>query len=195
MGKGLVDAPLKDVIIELLGKDGMSINSLHKLLEGRGVKLHRLFLTGYLIAMKDMGLLRERDIRPAKVFSVAPMEKKDIYQLIGERAKRINEDDASDICLYTLHRIFNRPIFMRELNRAGVGAPRHGKKVVGDERKKALELLANSGITVPRNNSAFIPEREYNSEFMQIVTELIVDTYGIKGLVSRAVQQKKIDEE
>ncbi len=195
MGKGLVDAPLKDVIIELLGKDGMSINSLHKRLEGKGIKVHRLFLTGYLIAMKDMGILRERDIRPAKVFSVAPAEKKDIYQLVGERAKRISEDEASDICLYTLHRLFNRPIFMRELNRAGVGAPRHGRKVVGEERKRALELLSSAGIAVPRNNSAFVPDGDYESEFIQILVELLVDTYGIKGLVNKAVQQKKIDEE
>jgi len=195
MGKGIVDVPLKDMIIELLGKEGMSINALSKMLSEKGINVHRLFLTGYLMAMKDLGLLKERDIKPARVFSVVSSRRKDIYQIIGERAKRINEDYASDICLYTLYRIFNRPIFMRELNRAGVGAPRKGKKVVGEERKRALELLANSNITVPRNNSAFIPGEEYEQEFIQILVDLFVETHGIKNLISRTVQQKKLDEE
>ncbi len=195
MKKSIVESPMKDVIIEILGKEGMSINALSKALEGKGVKVHRLFLTGYLVAMKDMGMLKEREIKPAKVFSVQPVSKKDIYQIIGEMARRIDEEDASDICLYSLYRIFNRPIFLRELNRAGVGFPRYGKKIVGEERKKSLELLANAGINVPRNNSAYVPLKEYEGYFNQIVVDLLVEEYSIKNLVNRSVQQKRIDEE
>ncbi len=195
MKKSIVEVPLKDVIIELLGKEGMSINGLSKVLEKKGIKVHRLFLTGYLVAMKDFGILKEREIKPAKVFSVQPVTKKDIYQIIGEKSRRIDEDEASDICLYSLYRMFNRPIFLRELNRAGVGSPRYGKKIVGEERKKALELLANAGITVPRNNSAYIPAKEYEDEFNQIIIELLIEEYSIKNLVSKSVQQKRIDEE
>ncbi|MCD6370703.1 MAG: hypothetical protein J7L63_04330, partial [Thermoplasmata archaeon] len=70
MEKGMLGKPLKDIIIELLGKDGRSINSLAKELEKMGIRKHRLILTGYLQAMADMGILRERIIKPAKVFSV-----------------------------------------------------------------------------------------------------------------------------
>ncbi len=194
MGNNIIDKPLKDEILDVLGKEGMSINALSKTLVERGIKVHRLYLTGYLVALKDMGILKEREIKPAKVFSVQKVKKKDIYQVIGEKARTINEDEAADLCLYVLHRIFNRPIFMRELHRAGVGAPKYGKKVVGEQRKKALEILSDAGITVPKNNSAFVPVRDYEADFNQIVVDLISEFYGIKNMVSKNVQQRKIDE-
>ncbi|NPA76027.1 MAG: hypothetical protein GXO25_08120 [Euryarchaeota archaeon] len=194
MNKGIVDAPLRDVITEILSKKGMSINGLFKELERKGIKIHRLTLTGYLIALRDMGVLKEQDIKPAKVFSIAPSKKRDFYQIIGEKARNISEENASDICLYVLFRIMNRPIFLRELNRAGVGMPRNYRKVVGDERKKALEIVAGAGITVPRNNSAFVPgDESYEEEFNQIVIDLISESYNIRTLAARPVQQKIID--
>ena len=193
MNKGIVEVSLKDAIIELLGKSGMSINGLYKALAERNIKIHRLTLTGYLIAMRDMGILKERNIKPAKVFSVVATKKRDIYQIIGEISKMINEENASDICLYSLNRLFNRPIFLRELNHAGVGTPRSGRKVAGDERKNALKMVSDAGITVPRNNSAFIPDKEYVDEFNQILFKLILDEYKIKGTVNRDVKQKKLD--
>ncbi len=195
MSKSIIEKPIKELIIEILGKEGMSINSLSKKLSEKGVRVHRLFLTGYLTAMKDMGYLKERDIKPAKVFSVTSTEKMDIYKKIGIKSREINEENAADICLYTLYRLFNRPVFMRELNRAGVGAPAHAKKVFGDERKNALEIVINAGIAIPRNNSAYIPDKEYTNEFNQIISELLWESYGTKNLVNRSVQQKKILED
>ncbi len=194
MGKGIVDSPLKDIITDILGKNGLSINGLYKVLVDKGVKIHRLTLTGYLMAMRDLGILKERDIKPAKVFSVAPSKKSDFYQIIGAKARDIDEEKASDICLYTLYRILNRPIFLRELNRAGVGMPRHYRKVVGEERKMALEIVSKAGISVPRNNSAYVPDgAEYSCAFNQIVTDLITEGYGIKNLTAKPVQKKIID--
>ncbi len=195
MNKGIVDTPLKDIITEILGKNGLSINGLSKVLSEKGIKMHRLTLTGYLMAMRDMGILKERDIKPAKVFSVAPSKKRDFYQVIGDKARELNEEEAPDICLYILFRLLNRPIFLRELNRAGVGVPRHYRKVVGDERKKALEIVSQAGITVPRNNSAYIPDgAEYEEEFNQIMIELLSETYGIKNLAGKSVQKKIIED-
>jgi len=195
MEKGIVGKPLKDMIIDILGKEGLSINSLSKVLERKGVKVHRLFLTGYLTAMKDFGILREREIRPAKVFSVVSSKKEDIYQIIGEKAKAIDEEEAPELCLYVLYRIFNRPIFVRELNHAGVGVPRQAKKIVGEERKNALNIVLSAGLAIPKNNSAYIPEKDYSSQFEQIVIELMWDKYNIKNLVNKNIQQKKIVEE
>ncbi len=195
MDKGIVGKPLKDMIIDILGKEGLSINSLSKVLQGKGVKVHRLFLTGYLTAMKDFGILREREIRPAKVFSVIDSKKEDIYQIIGKKARDIDEEEAPELCLYALYRIFNRPIFVRELNHAGVGVPRQAKKIVGEERKNALNIVLSAGLAIPKNNSAYVPEKEYRTEFEQIVIELMWDKYNIKNLVSKNIQQKKIVDE
>ena len=195
MKRDIVERPLKDIIIEILGKDGLSIHSLSEKLTEKNIKIHRLVLTGYLRALRDMGILKERDIKPAKVFSIQQSKKKSIYQLIGEKARIINEEKAADICLYSLYRIFNRPIFLRELNRAGVGMPENGIKVVGKDRQEALKILLNAGFDIPRNNSAFIPKKRYDEEFAIILTELILDSYNIKNLVNKNIQQMRIDAE
>ncbi len=195
MRRDIVEKPLKDIIIEMLGRDGLSIHSLSEKLAERGIKIHRLVLTGYLRALRDLGILKERDIKPAKVFSVQQTKKKDIYQLIGDKAKEINEEKAADICLYSLYRIFNRPIFLRELNKAGVGVPESGQKVVGKERQEALKILLDAGFDIPRNNSAFVPKRRYNEEFAAILIDLVLERYNIKNLVNKNIQQMRIDSE
>ena len=193
MKRDIVEKPLKDIIIEILGKDGLSIHSLSEKLKEMNINMHRLVLTGYLRALRDVGILRERDIKPAKVFSVQQPKKKSIYEIIGEKARDINEENAADICLYSFYRIFNRPIFLRELNRAGVGAPENGRKVVGKERQEALKILINAGFDVPRNNSAFVPTKRYDEEFAMILTDLIVNNYNVKNLVNKNIQQMRID--
>ncbi len=193
MGKEIVEKPLKDVIIEILGKEGRSINDLSKELEKKGIKKHRLILTGYLQAMADMGILRERVIKPAKVYSVQRKKVRSIYEIIGEKAKDMDEEEASDIVLFTLHRLFNRPIFMRELEKAKVGVPRHKKKVVGEERKRALEILSSQGVNVPRNNSAYVPTEDYLNQYMQIMWELVVEKYDLKNFVNREQMQTKLE--
>jgi hypothetical protein len=193
MGKEIVEKPLKDVIIEILGKDGRSINSLSKELEKRGIKKHRLILTGYLQALTDLGLLRERVIKPAKVYSIQPTKKRTIYQIIGEKARDIDDENASDIALYTLYKLFNRPIFMRELEKCNVGIPQHREKVVGEDRKRALEILMQQGFNVPRNNSAYIPTKDYNEEYIQILWELVVESYNLKGFINKEQHQTKLE--
>ncbi len=193
MGKEIVERSLKDIIIELLGKEGRSINDLSKELEKRGIKKHRLILTGYLQALADLGILRERIIKPAKVFSVPPNRKKSIYEIVGEKAKSISEEDASDIALYTLYKLFKRPIFMRELEKCGVGVPYHKEKVYGEERKKALLQLLQEGMNIPKNNSAYQPTKSYDDEYLQILWELIVEAYNLKGFVNRESHQMKLE--
>ncbi len=193
MEKGMLGKPLKDIIIELLGKDGRSINDLSKELEKIGIRKHRLILTGYLQAMADMGILRERIIKPAKVFSVQPNKKRSIYEIVGEKAKKISEDRASDIALYTLYRLFKRPIFLRELEKCGVGMPYHKEKVYGEERKKALLQLLQEGMNIPKNNSAYQPTKNYDEEYLQILWELIVEAYNLKGYVNREKHQMKLE--
>ena len=193
MGKEIVEKPLKDVIIEILGKDGRSINDLSKELEKKGIKKHRLILTGYLQALADMGILKERYIKPAKLYSVQKKRVRSIYEIIGEKAKEIDEEEASDIVLFTLYKLFNRPIFMRELDKARVGVPRHKEKVVGDERKKSLEILVSQGFHVPRNNSAYIPTEDYMEEYLRIMWELIVEKYELKNFVNREQMQTKLE--
>ncbi len=193
MGKKIVEKPLKDLIIEILGKDGRSINDLSKELEKRGIKKHRLILTGYLQAMADLGILKERYIKPAKVYSVQQNNRRTIYEIVGNKVKEINEEEAPDIALYILYKLFNRPIFMREIEKCNVGIPQYREKIVGAERKRALEILLSQGFHVPRNNSAYLPTKDFSSEFIQVLSELVIDGYELKHLVNREKKQTKLD--
>ena len=62
------DKEFARIIIDCLGKDGKSISALSKDLEDRGIKMHRLIITGYLRALTDQGVLREREIPPSKIY-------------------------------------------------------------------------------------------------------------------------------
>lgn len=193
MEKEIVGKSLKDLIIEILGKDGRSINDLSKELAKKGVKKHRLILTGYLQALADMGILRERFIKPAKVYSVQQNRKKTIYEIVGKKARDIDEEEAPDITLYTLYKLFNRPIFMRELEKCNVGIPQYREKIVGEERKKALEILLEQGFNVPRNNSAYVPTKNYDNAYVQILSELVVEGYNLKGFVNKEHHQMRLE--
>ncbi|HXK36693.1 MAG TPA: hypothetical protein VJ553_03880, partial [Candidatus Paceibacterota bacterium] len=65
------DKDMKALVLEILKKDPMSISGVCRELASKGVKLHRLELTGYLKALADMNVLKEKDILPAKVFSLS----------------------------------------------------------------------------------------------------------------------------
>ena len=80
---------MRDLILEVLRKDSASISGVSRELESRGVKLHRLELTGYLKALADLGVLREKDIKPAKVFSVSSLRERSFHDLLGEACSAV----------------------------------------------------------------------------------------------------------
>src|SRR5439155_24793158 len=55
---------LKDLVVAYLREQERSISALTKQLRQDGYPFHRLFVTGYLKALADAGLLREKDIPP-----------------------------------------------------------------------------------------------------------------------------------
>ena len=104
-------SPEKDLsrkIIELLGKDGMSISSLDKELSRQGIKDHRLVLTGYLRAMTDLGYLRMRDVPPAKIYVPAKRLPDNIYDAVTAGARAYSGIDTDEVILYCLNRLFRR---------------------------------------------------------------------------------------
>src|SRR6266699_2155134 len=69
---------LKDLVVSYIRERERSISALTKQLKQDGYAFHRLFVTGYLKALSDLGVLREKDIPPAKVYTpAAPREERD----------------------------------------------------------------------------------------------------------------------
>ena len=79
------DHNLKDLVVSYLREQERSISALTKQLRADGYPFHRLFVTGYLKALADAGILREKDIPPAKVYSTSAHREPNLYELVGSR--------------------------------------------------------------------------------------------------------------
>jgi hypothetical protein len=110
---------MKELILDTLRKDPASISGVCRALSARGVKIHRLELTGYLKALADMNVLKEKDIKPAKVFSVSATREKNLYELIGESCANhmMTADERATLAAYSLQRLFKRAVFDMEVRR------------------------------------------------------------------------------
>lgn len=182
---------LKERIIEILNQDEKSISSISKQLETEGMKIHRLTLTGYLMALRDLNILKEKEIQPSKIYSVNAVEEKNIYEIIGEYV--VEHPESGDLCVYILHQLFRRPILKWEIDRCGGDKPEFAEKVYGDERKIALDILESMGIHISKNMPAYVPKKEYANEFRDILVQMVINGYNLHKYVSNKKTQMKID--
>ena len=53
------------------------------------MKINRLLLTGYLRALTDLKMLKEKNVPPAKIYIPIKGKEQDIYQMIGEKAREL----------------------------------------------------------------------------------------------------------
>ena len=99
---------MSDVLISRITKilqnneSGLSIAAIHRAL---GMKIHRIYLTGYLEAFSQIGLLEEVDIKPSRVFRLKPgldkfmvaykllMKMKKDREKIMKMIKKMEQDD------------------------------------------------------------------------------------------------------
>lgn len=113
-----------EMLIKMLEKGQLSISGITRQLKKQGYDQHRLIITGYLRALKDIGHVIERDIPPSKVYSIAPRSSsryhKDIYVLVGERLSKLDPDKRFAVGVYVLSTLFHRPCFNHELKLAGL---------------------------------------------------------------------------
>lgn len=186
-------SPEKDLgrkIVEILGKDGMSISSLDKELAQIGIKDHRLVLTGYLRAMTDMGILRMRDVPPAKIYVPVRKVPDSVYEMLAKKCRQFAGIDTDELILYCLYRMFKRPVFESELRLAGVMRPvgeRAGPEAVAD----AVKTLRKGGNIVPSDN-AYVPAKEFPDEFDQVLIDYALESTDAKHLVMTTKQTKLI---
>src|SRR3989449_9961588 len=118
------DRNLKDLIVSSVRAKERSISALAKDLTVVGYKFHRLFLAGYLRALSDVGVLREKEIPPAKVYTASTYRGKSLYEGVGEKVRASESDPRAQARLgaSVLYRLFRRPRFLRELRACGFAA-------------------------------------------------------------------------
>ncbi len=183
---------LRSVILDLLKEDGKSISAISRELKGRGFDLHRLILTGYLRAMTDLNVLREREVPPSKIYAPVKGKERDIYEMIGSKSREMfGEDEHSDaVILYTLNRLFRRPVFFDELIKAGAKTPA-GREATKEERQEAKQALTKSGYRIPDSSKAYVSEEEgLKEEYFELLARILVEAFDAGVLVKETKQTR-----
>jgi len=186
-----LDKELKSLILDNLPEDGMSISALSRILKEKGIKMHRLELSGYLKALSDMGVLKERDVKPSKVFSPILVKKKNLYEFLGDMVRKAEEDEdkRASIALFVLNRLLRRAVFEKELRLCGLTGLPVSKRATDKERADALAVVAKGGIKVGASDNALLSAGNYAQVCNRIIADLLVEMGGLKPLVAETKQK------
>lgn len=189
------DRNLKDLIIGYIRDQERSISALTKALDADGYSFHRLFVTGYLKALADVGMLREKEIPPAKVYTASAHREANLYEMVGERCHEAAADEAaqSRLAVATLQRLFRRPIFLRELRESGFAGAIDVSAVGREEREEARRALAKLGLQIPTNEPAYRVDERRNDVRDAILCDIIVERFGLAPLVLDTKQMKLME--
>jgi hypothetical protein len=162
-------------------------------LEERGINIHRLILTGYLRALTDYNYLREKEVPPAKVYIPVKGKEKDIYEMVGEFSRKLETGpDADLLVLYSLTRLFKRPVFSEELRKAGV-RDMPSNKQVGIERQEAKKFIQRAGLKVNDLNLVYRhDDPAMASRYEDLLSMVLCDLMSFSRLV-RDTKQTKLD--
>lgn len=176
---------LKDLVITYIKKEDRSISALTVQLKKDGYKFHRLFVTGYLKALADVGLLKEKVIPPAKVYTASAHRERSLYEALGDKCRLVDTDERAQarLAVAVLHTLFHRPIFYRELKEVGYEITPEAVLATKDEKEESLRAFRKLGIQIPTNEPAYYVEDRKNEVRDQIVADLLAEKYGLGDLV------------
>jgi len=183
---------MKELVLEILKKDQMSISGVCRELATKGVRLHRLELTGYLKALADMSILKEKDIKPAKVFSVSSARERNLYELVGDSCNSLgkNSDERATLAAYSLQKLFKRAVFDMEVRRCGVEGAVEGRKATSEERAEAKSILTRMGYKVPNSDVPTVVEKDLDRLFLQVLADVVVERFNARAYLKETTQLK-----
>ncbi|MCC4771685.1 hypothetical protein FXV91_16390 [Methanosarcina sp. DH2] len=203
-------------VIELLDGRQLSISGLSRELKAGGIEEHRLVLTGYLRALRDLELLEEIEVPPAKIYALPekgrePLQEKsrelrladssnpdDIYLTFRTQLLKIDLDFRIPVGVYVISRLFERPCFRRELKLAGI-TQKHldqymEKPGIVCEAPDSYLKKARADITkieIPPDDPAY-EIRENREEVTKLANEvlagMIKHRIDLEGLVAKSKQ-------
>jgi hypothetical protein len=183
---------MKEIIIEVLRKDSASISGISRELGAKGIKMHRLELTGYLKAMASMGILREKDFKPSKVFSISPVGQKSFHELVGDACASTvsTPDERATLAAYCLQKLFRRAIFDMEVRRCGLDGAIAGRKASQEERSEAKAVLVRQGYKVPNSDIPTVVESDLEDDFNRVIIHILVERFDLVPYVKETTQKK-----
>jgi hypothetical protein len=203
-------------LLELLEGRQLSISGLSRELKAGGIEEHRLILTGYLRALRDLKILDEIEVPPSKIYALPekikePLSEKgkelrspelsyseDIYSIFRTQLLKIDLDMRIPVGVYVISRLFERPCFRRELKLIGI-TQKHldqylEKPGIVCEAPDAYLKKARADITkveIPPDDPAY-EIRENREEVARLANEvlagLIKHRVDLEGLVAKSKQ-------
>ncbi|HWQ44346.1 MAG TPA: hypothetical protein VN373_01620 [Methanosarcina barkeri] len=203
-------------LLELLEGRQLSISGLSRELKAGGIEEHRLILTGYLRALRDLKILDEIEVPPSKIYALPekikePLSEKgkelrspelsyseDIYSIFRTQLLKIDLDMRIPVGVYVVSRLFERPCFRRELKLIGI-TQKHldqylEKPGIVCEAPDAYLKKARADITkveIPPDDPAY-EIRENREEVARLANEvlagLIKHRVDLEGLVAKSKQ-------
>ena len=184
------DQILMEFILQEIKEGGKSISALNRDLKEKGLDMHKLVLTGYLKALADMGIVRERQIPPSKVYTAAATRKKTIYEHIGENARDLgrSEIERATIATYAMQKLFRRPVFLEEIRKCNIDAAPEADGIGGDERSDAKKIVAKAGYKLPFNDPAYIVGDNMDLQLLNMLQEIVIEEMKIGSLVAKTKQ-------
>ncbi len=187
---------LKTLILENLPEEGLSISALARELNGKGIKIHRLELSGYLKALADVQVLKEREVKPSKVFCPCAPKERSVYEFLGEIIQKEEESEnrKTSLALYVLGRLFRRPIFERELRMCGLTGTPNCRRANEKEVMEARNIASKAGLKIPTNDRMLISEDDFSSIYSKIMSELLLGMTNLRSYASSETTQKTLEE-
>ncbi len=106
-------------ISEILEKNQKSISGISQELRKRGYDSHRLILTGYLRALRDMGILKEVSRPPSKLYSPVSVEEL-FFSRLESLSDGIDAEDLLPVLILLVNSFLKRECTIGDLRRVGI---------------------------------------------------------------------------
>ncbi|OPY20700.1 MAG: hypothetical protein A4E24_01034 [Methanomethylovorans sp. PtaU1.Bin093] len=197
---------LSEKINDVLADRQLSISAITRELKDKGFVEHRLVLTGYLRALRDLKKLQEIEVPPSKVYRRLEHHEKctDIYSMVGDQIKNLDMEVRLPLAIYIISRLFKRPVFREELlhlginNKSVANCLESSACMITLSRDENLKLYRSeiTRISIPVNDPAY----EIKAEDGQMVSmaniilmETIKDLVDLSGLTPKTKQTKLVE--
>ena len=188
-------------IIKILEGKQLSISAITRNLKGVGFDEHRLVMTGYLRALKDMGKLNEVEIPPSKVYSnVLEVEHADsfvdLYSAISKNIEYVDKRMRLPVAVYIFTRVLERPVFKEEIVKVGFSSKNINDALISSEslitestNENLREYISGiSKIKIPSMDTAY----EINKESIELINysndvliKLLKSSVDVSGMVPK----------
>ena len=196
---------LNEKIHDVLVDRQLSISAITRELKEKGFVEHRLVLTGYLRALRDLKKLQEIEVPPSKVYKRLDYQEKstDIFSIIGDQIKNLDMEIRVPLAICILSKLFKRPVFKEELVHLGINSKNiancleSSACMVTVSKDENLKLYRSeiTRILLPANDPAYEIKDE-DTKMVSMVNMVLLDTIkdlvDISGLTPKTKQTKLV---